>query len=245
MPLLDHFHPPLLSLRSWESLHALWAGAIVGRLNEAVLPPMYYAETQVHIGSRVEVGVVTLEQESSRVAVAAAAGNGPTATAVAEAWAPPIPELVIPTVFPDEIEVQVFGSPTGAHLVAAVELVSPGNKDRPETRRAFAAKCSSYLQVGVGLVIVDVVTERLANLHDELMRSMGQPEAFLFPADVGLYAVAYRPARRPSGDQIDCWRHPLALGQPLHIVPLALRGGPTLPLDLEMTYTEARRRSRL
>ncbi len=92
--------------------------------------------------------------------------NGPTATLTLEAWAPPVPALTIPAVFPDEIEVQIFGSPTGAHLVAAIELVSPGNKDRSVARRAFAAKCSSYLQLGIGLIIVDVVTERLANLHD-------------------------------------------------------------------------------
>ena len=53
-------------------------------------------------------------------------------------------------------------------LAAAIELVSPSNRDRPEARRAFVAKCASYLQRGAGLVIVDVVTDRLANLHEEL-----------------------------------------------------------------------------
>ena len=43
---------------------------------------------------------------------------------------------------------------TGATLVAAIELVSPGNKDRPEARLAFAAKCVSYLTRGVGLIVV-------------------------------------------------------------------------------------------
>jgi hypothetical protein len=57
--------------------------------------------------------------------------------------------------------------------------------------------------------------------------------------------VAYRPARRKDGDQIDCWTAPLAVGQELPTMPLALRGGPTLPLELEATYMEARRRSRL
>ena len=55
----------------------------------------------------------------------------------------------------------------------------------------------------------------------------------------------YRPARRESGDQIDCWPVRLAVGQGLPILPLALRGGPTLPLDLEASYTDARVRSRL
>jgi hypothetical protein len=223
-------------------MHAVWATSIMARLNETVLPSQYYAESQVHVGSRVEVDVAALERES---APRPAPGNGPVATLVAEVWAPPAVALVIPTSFPDEIEVQVFGLSGGAHLVAAVELVSPGNKDRAETRRAFAAKCSSYLQLGVGLVVVDVVTERLANLHDELMRLMEKPDSFLFPGQTALYAVAYRPARRKDGDQIDCWNAPLVVGQELPTMPLALRDGPTLPLDLEVTYTEARRRSRL
>jgi hypothetical protein len=245
MPLLDHFHPPLRPERNWESMHAAWATSIMARLNEQLLPAMYYAETQVHIGSRVEVDVATLEHLAPPNARSARTENGPVATLEAEVWAPPEPTIVIPAIFPDEIEVQVFGSSTGAPLVAAIELVSPGNKDRTETRRAFVAKCSSYLQLGIGLVVVDVVTERLANLHDELMSLMEQPERFAFPGGASLYVVAYRPARREAGDQIDCWPHPLAVGQSLPTVPLALCGGPTLPLDLEATYTEARRRSRL
>jgi hypothetical protein len=246
MPLLDHFHPPLFPERRWESFHAIWATAIVARLNEAVLPSAYYAETQVHIGGRVEVDVATLEGAPPAGPTAAAPGNGPVATLpAAGVWAPPAPALVLSTIFPDEIEVQVFGSPTGAHLVAALELVSPGNKDRPETRQAFTAKCSSYLQLGIGLVIVDVVTDRLANLHNELLRLLGQPEAARMPGEAELYAVAYRPARRAAGDQIDCWPVPLAVGQALPTLPLALRDGPTLPVDLELTYSQARRISRL
>jgi hypothetical protein len=111
--------------------------------------------------------------------------------------------------------------------------------------RLLAAKCSSYLQVGIGLVVVDVVTDRLANLHNELMRLMGRPEALPFREAPALYAVAYRPARRSAGDQVDCWPIPLAVAQPLPVVPLALRGGPTLRLDLEIPYAEACRRSRL
>ena len=50
-----------------------------------------------------------------------------------------------------------------------------------------------------------VVTNRLANMHDELMRLMEQPPALAFPGEAPLYAAAYRPARRDSVDQIDCW----------------------------------------
>ena len=151
----------------------------------------------------------------------------------------------MPAVFPDEIEVQIL-SESGPTLVAAIELVSPGNKDRPETRRAFAAKCASLLQAGIGLVVVDVVTNYMANMHDELIDLLRQAETFRFPGDASLYTAAYRPQRKKAGeDQIALWFFPQAVGQALPTVPLALRGGPTLPLDLELTYTEMRDGSRL
>ena len=107
-------------------------------------------------------------------------------TAVASAWAPPATSLVMPTVFPDDIEVQVFTTSAGATLVAAIELVSPGNKDRPDTCRAFAAKCVAYLTRGIGLIVVDIVTNRLANLHNEIIGMLGHGEPFLLgPAVTG------------------------------------------------------------
>ena len=118
----------------------------------------------------------------------------------------------MPTVFPDEIEVQVFATVTGATLVGAIELVSPGNKDRPETRRAFAAKCVAYLTRGIGLIVVDVVTNRLANLHNEVIGLLGRDEPFLLAASATTYAVAYRPSPLPSGDQIEIWPKPLHSG---------------------------------
>ena len=65
MPLLDHFHPPLHPTHRWESLHARWAVAIADALNET-LPPRFFAETQVHLGSRVEADVVEFERDAAR-----------------------------------------------------------------------------------------------------------------------------------------------------------------------------------
>jgi hypothetical protein len=242
MPLLDHFHPPLSNLRHWESFHAAWATEIMSTLNRRVLPPGCFAEAQVHVGSRVEIDVATFERDREP---AAARPNGNSGGVAVETWAPPATSLIMPAVFPDEIEIQVFRTTGGATLVAAIELVSPGNKDRSETRRAFTAKCVSYLQQGIGLVVVDIVTERQANLHDELVHLLEQPERFEFADETPLYAVAYRPSRKQTGDQIEIWPVALAVGQPLPTLPLALRGVATVPVDLEMTYHTTCQDSRL
>lgn len=127
MALLDHFHPPVSERRSWEGFHGLWAAALVEKLNRDVLGEEYFADMQVHIGSAVDIA--TLNESGTAPAKSAA-----TATLAAPVWAPPATNLVLPIVFPDDIEVQVFATVTGAKLVAAIELVSPGNKDRPEAR---------------------------------------------------------------------------------------------------------------
>lgn len=240
MPLLDHFHPPVSERRSWEGFHGLWAAALVEKLNRDILGEEYFADMQVHVGSQVEVDIASLEEADG-----AAAQTGGSSSTLAPAWAPPATDLVLPAVFPDDIEVQVFATVTGATLVGAIELVSPSNKDRPETRRAFAARCVSYLTRGIGLVVVDIVTNRLANLHNEVIALLGQGDPFLMVPATSNYAVAYRPSRRPSADQIELWPRPLTVGQPLPVLPLALRNAATVPVDLEETYSEARERSRL
>lgn len=237
MPLLDHFHPPVSERRNWEGFLSLWAAAIVEKLNRDVLADEYFADMQVHIGSQVEVDIATFTESE---------GTGiRSAVATAPAWAPPTTNLILPVVFPDEIEVQVFATTTGAHLVGAIELISPGNKDRPETRQAFVAKCIAYLTRGIGLIVVDIVTNRLSNLHNELMGQLGHGAPFLLGDLTTTYAVAYRPSRQRSAGQIEVWPRPLLLGQPLPMLPLALRNAGMVPVDLEETYSEARERSRL
>src|SRR5829696_7683351 len=207
MPLLDHFHPPLSTMRHWESFHARWASAIADALNEHLLPPGYFAEEQVHLGSRVEIDVATFELGSASTTGSAAGGG--TATLERRAWSPAAPPLEMPAVFPDSIEVLVYSGEAGPTLVAAVELVSPGNKDRADSRRAFAAKCGAYLQRGVGLLVVDTVTSRQANLHNEFVRLMNAPDELVLPPDP-LYAVAYRAARNDDSERIQIWPATLA-----------------------------------
>jgi hypothetical protein len=206
------------------------------------LPKRYFAEVQVTLSAHIEVDVATLDSISAPAEHEE--GNGGVAL-TREVYAPPVAPLQLPAAFPDDIEVRVIGGPTGPHLVAAVELVSPGNKDRPDARRVFAAKCVSYMAAGVGVVIVDIVTDRLANLHDEMVALMHLPEALKYPHDGELYAVAYRPLRQGGVGHIDTWPAKLVVGQPLVTLPLPVRGLGCLPLDLEATYSEARRVSRL
>jgi hypothetical protein len=242
MPLLDHFHAPVYPGRRWESFHSRWANSIADYLNRYLPEPRYFSEIQLHLGATVVADVAEFENRF----LSEVGANGPGGGVAVQTWAPPAATHVIPAVFPDAFEVEVYDTaPGGAHLVAVVELVSPGNKDAPDSRRAFAAKCAAYLQRGVGLVVADVVTEKHFNLHDELIRLLELPDQFRFAEEAHLYATAYRPARRDGRNEIDIWAVPLSVGETLPMLPLALRTGPSVPLDLEVTYTDARQRGRL
>lgn len=207
------------------------------------MPPDYFSEVQVHVGSRVEIDVATFECD--RTAHERDEGHGGVATAPAKPRLRMPPEALweMPAVFPDSLEVLVFNAEGGATLVAAIELASPANKDRPETRRAFAAKCASLLQQGVGLVVIDIVTNRLANPHNALIELLGLGDAFRL-ADEKLSVVSYRPHREADADRISVWPFELAVGRPLPAIPLPLDKGQFVSLDLGATYTDACEQSR-
>ena len=239
MPLLDHFHPPLSAERRWESFHSGWATRLVDDLTER-LPPNYIAEEYAHFGPSIEIDVATFE----RVTIIGN-GNGAVTTAEPKVWAPPAADGVLPAVFPDTFEVRVLSTDCGPKLVAAIELISPGNKDRPSERKAFATKCASYLYEGISVIIVDIVTNRRANLHNEILDLMEADAGLRLPPESRLYAVAYRPIRRGEGDQIDVWRSSLDLGGVLPMLPLGLTAELAIPVDFEAAYAETCRRKRL
>src|SRR5437899_2183297 len=162
MPLLDHFRPPLSQRRHWDSFHGAWAEAIALNLNQSLLPERFVAEARVQLGGQVEIDVATFAEDGRSTHSEA----GPVSL-----WTAPPPTAAAPLDFqdPDIFEVQVLSEAEGPRLVAAIELVSPANKDRPANRRMFAVKCASYLHSGVSVILVDVVTERPGNLQAELL----------------------------------------------------------------------------
>jgi hypothetical protein len=234
MPLLDHFRAPLDKRYHWESFHSNWATRIADGI-AAVLPPEFQVEEHCHGGPNMEIDIATYQETEVHHAGRHNGVQGTTQTI--STWTPPAAQYAMPAVFPDSFEVRVLSTLGGLTLVGAIELISPGNKDRSENRRAFASKCVSYLQQGVSLVIIDVVTSRKANLHNETLQLMeidGGPEM-----NADLYAVAYRPVQREGRNEIDVWSATITVGSPLPTLPLRLTGDLFVPVDFETAYQEA------
>jgi hypothetical protein len=224
MPLLDHFHPPLSERRQWHSFHHAWAAMLAFELNRQ-LPEGYFADPNVQYGIEIDVGA--FEEGSGMVP--------PT-------WTPPAPTMTLPmTLVTDVVEVAVYNREAGPVLVA-IELVSPANKDRPETRDAFSCKCASYLQQAIGLIIVDVVTDRKAGLHGDVLRRLNQAAA---PPVCDLWAAAYRPWKIGEETNLQIWHHALAVGSALPVLPFWLKNGPCIKLDFEAIYMRTLQEQRM
>ena len=236
MPLRDHFRPPVEKRHSWDELHGGWPMVIVQKLFPQ-LPDGYVAAPGVHLGAAFEIDVSAYEQDEP---VAAPMPGGSGGVAVAPR-APPQPTLTLETELPDqdEYEVRIYDERHGRRLVAAIELISPANKDRPESRRAFVGKVAALLQRNVCVSLVDVVTIRDFNLYADVLEFIGGNDPALESKPPCLYAVTMRGRKRPrQRSLLESWFYPMHIGQPLPTLPIWLDVDLSIDLELESSYEE-------
>lgn len=210
MPLRDHFHPPLQNNPNAESVTASWTTMLLQRLNASALPAGYRAEQEVFGG----------------VAIAP------------RTYAPPA-VLAGEVSFTDADLFEVKVRDEDGRIAAAIELVGRSNKDRPEARRAFAIKCASYLQAGLSVVLIDIVTNRRSDMHSELVYLLDMADSLHWSSRGGTAAVSYRIVGAPEGPRLEVWPEELVVGTPLPTVPLWLTPDLAIPLELETTYEAA------
>jgi hypothetical protein len=231
MPLLDHFRPPLSHRR--HSFPAAWATTIAGHLNLEVLPAGFFAEPRVSWGG-IQVDIACRGEPDC---------DGASGFS-ARLWSPARAALKAPLRFgrQDSVGVRILNEEGGPKLAAAVELVTPANK-QPAGRLAFTVRAAAYLQSDVCVILIDVVTTGRGNLHAELLSAL-QVETPPESQDE-LYAAAYRAVMEGEVYSLEVWRERLELGAPLPVLPLWIDPETALPLDLEATYQAACRSLRI
>lgn len=200
------------------------------------LPSRYVAEPRVHIGAMVEIDVATFDRDSDESTHSAESGGG-LATA---AWAPPEATLAVAADLPaqDEYAVRIYDRHRGRRLVAAIEIVSPANKDRPEHRRAFVAQCAGLLQDQVSVIVIDPVTTRSFNLYADLLDHIGQSDPLLGVEPPATYAVACRTTQQNGDWLVETWFHQMNTGESLPTLPVWLADDLAIPLPLEDSYEQ-------
>lgn len=197
-------------------------------LNHGVLPSGYYAVPFIDQDGPVEIDVAAMKERVSADSDATSAEWSPESPALAVAIDPPT--------F-DSVRVDVMTDDGDPRLAAAIELVSPRNKDRATARQAFAAKCASVLQQSGGLVVVDAVTTRRSDLHAPIMTALGAAKIEGGPADPS--AISYRATTSKGEAEVQVWISPLVVGKPLPTVPLWIATDLAVPLDLEASHATA------
>jgi hypothetical protein len=123
-------------------------------------------------------------------------------------------------------------------LIAAVELVSPRNKDRPAACAAYTNTYAGYLLKGIHLLLVDVHPRpRQFSFADQIAAALGLKQSACPPP----FALAYRVGEpAPEGGRfLGVWRRPLAVGSALPPLWLPLSVEESVFVDLEATYTRA------
>ncbi len=233
MPLRDHFSPPVDDSHAWNELHAGWPMMIVQHLFR-ILPEGFVAAPSVYLGAEYEIDIGVLEGQNGPSTVVQGAG---LATAVA-----PSPTLTIETDISDqdEYEVRIYDARRGRRLVAAIELVSPRNKDRPESRRAFVGKVAALLQDEICVSIVDLVSIRHYSLYADLLEFIGKSDPSLGMVPPHLYAVTLRARKRlpRTKSKLDLWHYPMFVNQVLPILPIWLEPELRVLLPIEDSYEE-------
>lgn len=226
MPLLDHFRGPLAKREDWHSFHSYWACMIASELKSR-LPTHFKARPTAQYN--IEIDVATFEEQGLRTESAPRSGGGTVLLLSPQVTAtrPKTQDIV-------EIKVWLQDDEKGRDLVGAIELVSPSNKDRPASRESFLNKIAALAEFGVGVIVVDIVTERHANFHDLLMERYDPNIESRWGA--ALYAVSYRGFRPEDEDKMDVWQAELSLGQALPTMPFWLKGGFGVEVDLEASY---------
>ena len=223
MPLLDYLiRLPLSRTRPWRSFHGAWAATIARLLNQGLLPEGYYAVPLVDRDGPIEVDVATLRDVRT--------------TAEGSGWTAPEPNLTTLIELPatEDVEVHVLTDDGDPRLMAAIELVCPRNKDRPQAREAFVSKCVGYLQKGSSVIVVDTVTTRRAELIAEILSRLDAESTLRVG---GLSATAFRTVAGAGDDRkLQVWQSPMELGKSLPTLPLWIESEFSVQLDLDVSY---------
>ncbi|MCO6455984.1 MAG: DUF4058 family protein [Pirellulaceae bacterium] len=211
-----------------------------------MLPEGYAAAPNVHLGRMFEIDISAFEEGEPSLEPRGARGAGPAVATATEVT--PEPTLVLETDLADqdEYEVRVYDIEYGRRLVAAIEIVSPSNKDRPASRRTFAAKVAALLQQEVCVSIVDLVTVRQSNLYADVLELIGEQDPRLGPNPPSLYTVTMRARKQPpKRSLLELWFYPMNVGQTLPTLPIWLKEDLCVLLPLEPGYEETCRLLRI
>lgn len=118
-------------------------------------------------------------------------------------------------------------------IIAAIEIVSPGNKNSRHAIHSFVEKASELLGQGVHLLVIDLFppSPRDPKGIHKLIWDEIHEEEFQLPADKPLTLAAY-----VAGVPLKAYVEPVAVGDELTAMPLFLDPHTYIPAPLQPSY---------
>ncbi|MBI4603352.1 MAG: DUF4058 family protein [Planctomycetes bacterium] len=220
---LHHWPNPRVA---WKSFHSFWITKIAEHLNQ-VLPPGFQARpTELLVG--IEPDALILDQ-AGKPEVRPTKSEPALKAATLSAVLDPPAELPL---------VGIYSHHDETRLVAAVELASPGNKDRAESLRAFIEKALFLLYEGVHLLVIDVIRQPRVPLRKEMLKRLNKEDAIGEErAWISSYCAIPGEDPRPR-IEVREWAYDVGVGEALPVVPLFLRADQLwVMVDLEASYS--------
>jgi hypothetical protein len=220
----------------FHDFHNAWITELRNALNGGLLPPDYYALGEQHAGHLV-TDVLTLHtsQPNGEPPPLPQAGPG---LAIAEAPPKVRRQLTGIETYRQRRRTLAIRHDSGHRLIAMVEIVSPANKDRLESVEALAAKTVDALDLGVHVLLIDLLPP---GRHDPrglhaVVWSQFDEAPYDLPVAEPLTLASYA-----AGPPVKAYLEHLALGGAMPAMPLFLHSERYIPVPLEATYQAAYR----
>jgi hypothetical protein len=215
---------------TFHFFHQRWIQDLAAALNAGVLPPGYFAMSEVDARGPIP-DVLALKAQPPMPQ------EGPGGLSVLDN--PPRARVVSRTENTigyarraDRIAVYI---PQG-ELIAVIEIVSPGNKDSTNGLRSFVRKAGKLIRRGIHLLVVDLFPPSARNpagIHKAIWDQFKE-EPFELPHDKPLTLASYS-----AGPEKVAYVENLAVGDPLIDMPLFLTPERYVLCPLERTYQQA------
>ncbi len=221
--------------------HHGWIQEIARALNGGVLPSDYYAMAEQHT-SHFGPDVLTLQSRSigeSDDDEQRRGRNGPGSNEGGVIVSSPKARFAGETdleFYRRKQNVVAVRHVSGDRLVAIVEIVSPGNKSSQAVFHKFVEKAVELLSQDIHLLVLDLIAPTRRDphgIHGAIWEAL-TGEDYQAPAGKPLTLAAYE-----AEMGVRAFVETVAVGDTLPEMPIFLKAGAHVPVDLESTYKTA------
>lgn len=217
---------------AFHDFHSSWIIHLKEALNAGLLPADYYAQAEQHTGDFI-ADVLTLHVPKTH---RDKSKGQPGGIALAKA-APQVKRKLSPsTAYRKLKRTLTIRHVSGNEVIALLEIVSPGNKDRARHVDQFVSKAEAAISQGIHLFIVDLFPP---GAHDPLglpplLWDRFSADPYPHTQDDPLTITSCLADQPP-----DFYIEPFSVGDPLIDMPLFLNPDYYVNVPLEKTYLQA------